>query len=81
MSDDVIYENTVDQGEWEVLIARTGPYTGRFTITRAADGREIYDRTVHLAYGARFGPDVDDVAQWQERAIRVIDNYKETNPV
>lgn len=31
------------------------------------------DEAVGLAYGARFGPDVDDVATWQERVLKLVD--------
>lgn len=30
--------------------------------------------TGHMMAGAIFGPDVDDVARWQEIAISVVDN-------
>jgi len=35
---------------------------------------EIHTEATTLSYGAVFGPDVDDVARWQERAIEVVDN-------
>jgi hypothetical protein len=34
----------------------------------------LLEREVSLAYGAMFGPDVADVAQWQEMAIEAADN-------
>ncbi len=33
----------------------------------------LLEESVALAYGARFGPDVDDVAAWQERVVELID--------
>ena len=37
----------------------------------------IHEESVGLSYGAIFGPDVADVAEWQERAMRVVDSATE----
>lgn len=29
---------------------------------------------VDLAYGAKFGPDVGDIHDWQERAIKLVED-------
>jgi hypothetical protein len=31
---------------------------------------------VGLAFGARFGPDIDDVATWQKMAIDIVDGQE-----
>ena len=36
----------------------------------------ILDEPVTLAYGARFGPDVEDVAAWQRRIIEFVDGRR-----
>jgi hypothetical protein len=41
---------------------------------REQDMEVVHSEDVTLAYDARFGPDVDDVIQWQECVINVIDN-------
>jgi hypothetical protein len=42
------------------------------------DGTALTHRQkVTLMYGALFGPDVDDVAAWQEIATTVVDGLKE----
>lgn len=33
----------------------------------------LLEESVGLAYGAQFGPDRDDVASWQVRALEVVD--------
>lgn len=70
-----VWENTVDGGVWKVQVERTGDYTGVLTVVRASDDKEILREDVGLAYRAVFGPDVDDVAQWQDRCIEVIDAH------
>lgn len=71
---DVIWQNTVDGGTWNCRVERVGPYTGRLTVRRVSDGTEVLDKTVHLSYGATFGPDVDDVALWEDMCIKAIDS-------
>jgi hypothetical protein len=70
MAEDVIWESLLD-GRYKVMVTRTGPYRGEWCIRF---GDQVLDRqNVGLSYGALFGPDVDDVANWQERAIEFID--------
>lgn len=69
----VVWENTVDQGAWQVMVERTEPYQGLLTIVRTSDGKEVLREEVVLAYDALFGPDVADLASWQARCIEVID--------
>ena len=67
----VVWRSKLD-GKYDVYVERTGEYTGVLVVTV---GEEIlHSEEVGLAYGALFGPDVDDVADWQETAVRVVDN-------
>lgn len=36
--------------------------------------RELLREPVRLAYGARFGPDLEDLAAWQSRAVTFVDD-------
>ena len=74
MAEPPVWENTVDEGAWRCTVTRTGDYTGVLTVVRASDDVEILREEVTLAYRAIFGPDIDDVAQWQAMAIAAIDN-------
>ena len=73
----VVWENTVDQGAWHckvVRVVRDGDgYTGHLTVTRVGDGEVILSREVGLAYGAMFGPDIDDLHYWEQTCIEAID--------
>ena len=61
-------------GRYTVAVHRLAPYRGELTIL---DGKAIIHRQeVSLMYGALFGPDVDDVATWQEIATKVVDGLK-----
>lgn len=72
---DQVWFATVDNHAWQVEVTRTGDHRGVMVIS-SGDGRnEIYVEEVNLAFDALFGPDVDDVAYWQEKAIEVIDSY------
>ena len=71
MSPQIIWESTLDD-RYEVQVVRLAPYIGKLTISD--DGEEIFSQQVALSYGAVFGPDVSDIAEWQEIAANFIDN-------
>ncbi len=67
---DVVWTAELD-GKYTVEVLRTGPRSGNFRIREGE--RLIHERPTGLSYGAQFGPDVDDVATWQDWAVEVID--------
>lgn len=76
-SDGLVYRNTVDNGTFEVKVTRLSAYSGQFTVTVRGSEEVLLSEEVGLAYQAMFGPDVADVAEWQNRAITVIDQWIE----
>jgi hypothetical protein len=56
---------------YRVTVTRTASYQGELTI--AEDEVVLHKQTVGLMYNALFGPDIDDVRSWQERAVNFID--------
>ena len=63
-----------DRYQVEVQYAADGDRnTGHLVVFDHDDGNRIllFEQT-GIAYGAMFGPDADDVARWQNRAIEVI---------
>jgi hypothetical protein len=67
----IIWNSRID-GKYECKVVRVDKYNGTLQIF---DGeKEIFSKPVTLMYGAPFGPDVDDVALWQEQIINFIDN-------
>jgi hypothetical protein len=70
---DIVWQNKVDR-RYDVLVERTGDYTGELVIR---DGeKELLREPTTLSYRALFGPDVSDVAVWEERCIEFIDGQK-----
>lgn len=69
-----IWEATVDNNSWKVQVVTTGDYAGRLEVIRVTDGEVVYTEDVIVSYGAIFGPDVADVAYWQNKAIQAIDS-------
>jgi len=41
------------------------------------DGKCLHVEPTNLSFGAVFGPDVSDVADWQSRAQQVVDSWPE----
>ena len=67
---DTIWSSKLD-GRYDCAVTRTDHYQGKLTIEDA--GTVIFEQDVGLAYGAVFGPDVDDVAAWQDICCQEID--------
>jgi len=73
MQDNVVWTSTLD-GKYEVTVTRADNYHGELTI---AEGDLVLHReAVGLSYGAIFGPDVADVADWQRIAVEFVAGQK-----
>ena len=59
---------------YDIVVERVDDQTGYLVIREGEN--ELLRDTVSLAYGAVFGPDVDDVMTWQNRAIEFVDTLK-----
>jgi hypothetical protein len=71
--DNVVWTSTLD-GKYEVTVTRTDDYLGELTISQ---GNLVHHReSVGLSYGAIFGPDVADVADWRRIAVKFVDGLK-----
>lgn len=70
MSEDVIWTSLLDN-RYIVTVRRTAPYRGELTITDA--GQIIHREAVGLMFDAIFGPDIDDVSNFQRIAIQIVD--------
>ena len=66
----IVWGSLLD-GRYTVAVRRIHPYRGELTITE--DDRVLLRKEVGLAFDALFGPDVDDVATWEEEALRFVD--------
>jgi hypothetical protein len=72
--DDLIVWSSMLDNRYTVTVTRVAPYRGELTI---ADGDNVLHRkTVLLSFNALFGPDVADVAAWQEAAMTFIDKLQ-----
>jgi hypothetical protein len=73
MQDNVVWTSTLD-GKYEVTVTHTDGYHGVLTIS---EGTEVLHReSVGLSYGAMFGPDLADVADWRRIAVEFVDGQK-----
>jgi len=69
-----VYYNTVDKGTWVIQVMRTEEYRGVLRVYQGVGGPLVHQQGVGLSYDALFGPDVADVADWQELALTAIDH-------
>lgn len=76
MGAEIVWEAILDD-RYEVRVERTGDYTAQLVISEIENepegGRELLREDTTLAYRAIFGPDVADIANWQTRACKFID--------
>jgi hypothetical protein len=70
MQDNIVWTSTLDK-RYEVTVTRTDDYHAELTIS---EGNQVLHReAVGLSYGAIFGPDVADVADWRRIAVAFVD--------
>ena len=68
-----VWETSLDE-RYDCKVERVEQYMGRLTVVDTAASVLLLEETVSLAYDAVFGPDVADVALWQEMCIKAVDN-------
>lgn len=74
--DDLTVWSSELDGKYMVKVTRIAPYRGELTI---AEGNNVLHREdVLLSFDALFGPDVADVASWQESAMTFVDKLSQS---
>lgn len=71
-----IWEASLDN-RYDCKVERVEDYLGRLTVVDTESKKIMLDEDVPLMYGSRFGPDVSDVARWEDMIIEVIDKQVE----
>lgn len=67
----IIWEEKLDD-LYICKVTRIGEHRGKLTMIDPFD-RILLEQDVGLLYGAIFGPDIEDIAYWQDLCIGVID--------
>lgn len=77
--DNVVWWSRLDnQYLIEIIQDEDDGYTGTFFMyDHNNDNELVKEEKVGLAFGARFGPDVSDVMEWQELGIKIANERKE----
>lgn len=76
MDAQTIWEATLDQNEYLCRVTRTSDRMGRLTVVKKENGATLLDKQVGLSYGAVWGPDFEDVLDWQDMCMLAVDNQK-----
>ena len=59
---------------WQIEVQRIDDYNATLCIfDHTNQDALIHSEPEGLSYGALFGPDVGDVAFWQDKAIKIVD--------
>jgi hypothetical protein len=76
-SGDAVWASVLD-GKYVVEIQRR--FHRSFLCLFGLDGKFLHAEKSIVSYGAMFGPDAGDVAQWEQRAQELVDNWKAELP-
>ena len=72
-----IWESQLDD-RYDCRVTRINEAHGLLTVTDTENQKTLLSNEVTLSYGAAWGPDVDDVADWQERCVQAVDGLQDT---
>lgn len=69
---DYIWKADLD-GKFKCTVTRINKRGGTLRIEDTESGKTLLEQDVGLAYGAQFGPDIDDVNKWESICVAVVD--------
>ena len=67
----IVWQNKLDNIYDVMMVTDNDDYKGNLIIKKG--DVELLKELTTISYGARFGPDVSDVAVWENRCIDFID--------
>lgn len=76
MQNSIVWKSTLDN-RYECIVTRMDAGRGHLLILDTETNANLHLQEVVLSYGAAYGPDVDDVAFWQEICAKVVDGTSE----
>jgi len=71
LTDDLIWSSSLDRGRYTATVVRIAPYRGLLTLVRSETS--VLDCEVTISYDAPFGPDAEDIIEWQDMCVRAAD--------
>lgn len=72
MTAEVVWESVLDD-RYDCKVTRNLEYSGQLKVLDTKTDQVLLDEEVFLSYGAFFGPDVADVADWRDKIVKVVD--------
>lgn len=72
---EIVWSSLLDNA-YDCFVSRIGESLGQLRVVNIDTKEVLLDQEVELSYGAQFGPDVDDVAYWQDLCTQVVDKSK-----
>ena len=67
-----IWEAELD-GKYRCSVTRINKRGGTLRVEDTESGKMLLEQDVGLLYGAKFGPDIEDVEKWQDICVAVVD--------
>lgn len=69
---DIVWQSKLDN-KFQCEVVRLTDRTGKLTVLDEDNSKVLLEQEVGLSYGAQFGPDIGDVAYWQDLCVNVVD--------
>lgn len=69
---EIIWQAKLDN-RYQCQVERINEVHGRLTMVDSENSETVLDQQVTLAWGAKFGADIDDIADWEERCVSIAD--------
>ena len=67
-----IWEAKLDE-RYDCFVERVDERNGTLHVVDLEENKSLLDVSVGLSYGAMFGPDMGDVALWQDLCVNAVD--------
>ena len=69
----IVWQSHLDK-KYNCIVTRIDERNGLLKIVSDENKEVLLEQKVGLSYGAIFGPDIDDVREWEQICINKIDN-------
>lgn len=72
MDAQTIWEETLEQGKYLGRVTRISERMGRLVVIKKENGAILLDKQVAHSYSDTFGPDYDEIMDWQDMCYFAI---------
>lgn len=72
---EIVWESKLDE-IYSCKVIKQGGYQGLLTVKNIKTEEFLLEKDVSLAFNSMFGPDIDDIAYWEDLCVAAVDGGK-----